>query len=302
MLAMSILAIVLSSSVVPNVRVQVQREKELEMVYRGEQMALGIARYYGRGNPIPLQILVPPEYGYLTDMKKLREGMRIGVREIKFVRPSAFIDPMVSAEWEPVRARDPRIMKFLQAYAAETQTPIPQSYLLIAGPPTKLHLAQKPPGESGPGVTPTPGQPGGAQPAQPVQPGQQPPPGQPPVPPGQPAPPTPPTGAIPRPGVPADPDDDDSDDDEEEDEEDADPLGHLFGSDGPGQGNVPIVGVAPRLKGKAIRPLYGLENYEEWVFIFMPRQFQTRPGGINQPFPRDPRVPGVPPRRPSPQL
>src|SRR5437867_1234728 len=148
-LALSIMAITLSSVVVPNVKTQVQRDKETEMMYRGEQMARAIARYYGRGNLIPLQLMVPPEYGYLTDMKKIREGVTIGVREIKFVRPSATIDPMSSIEWEPVRARDPRIMKVLQAYAAETNSFIPQQYLLIAGPPQKLHIVKQP-------VTPPP--------------------------------------------------------------------------------------------------------------------------------------------------
>jgi hypothetical protein len=47
------------------------------------------------------------------------------------------IDPMTSSEWEPVRARDPRIMKFLQAWAAQTLIPIPTQYLLLAAPPTK---------------------------------------------------------------------------------------------------------------------------------------------------------------------
>jgi hypothetical protein len=77
----------------------------------------------------------------LTELKKLKEGITIGVREYKFVRASAMIDPMTSEEWEPVRARDPRIMTVLQAWAAETQQPIPQQYLLLAGPPQKLHLA-----------------------------------------------------------------------------------------------------------------------------------------------------------------
>ena len=74
-LALSIMAITLSSVVVPNVKTQVQRDKETEMMYRGEQMARAIARYYGRGNLIPLQLMVPPEYGYLTDTAKQRASL-----------------------------------------------------------------------------------------------------------------------------------------------------------------------------------------------------------------------------------
>src|SRR5262249_31039526 len=218
----------------------------------------------------PLQLLVPPEYGYLTDLKKLRDGITIGVKEIKFVRPSAFIDPMTNIEWEPVRARDPRIMKFLQAYAAETGIVIPQQYLLIAGPPQRLHLAKPvttdpnaPPGA--PGVVTDPQQ---GQTQQPGQPGLQPVP-RPTSPPGQP-------GARPR-VQPANGDDDD-DDDDDNDENIADPLAHSFENYTPGHSNGPIVGVAPKLKGKAIKPLYGLEKYEEWVFMYMPRLNQPNPG------------------------
>lgn len=266
LLAMSIMMIVLASSVVPNVQMQVRRDKEAELVYRGDLMAKGIARYYNRGQLGQLQLLVPPPYGFLTELKKLREGVRLGVKEIKFVRPSAFIDPTTGLEWEPVRARDPRVMKFLQAYAAETQTVIPQSYLLLAGPPQKLHLAQKPDG------------------GQPSEPGRQPPATQPP-PAGRPE---PGRGVAPQPAPNEDLDDDDDDDDD--DAEPNDPLGHLFEDTGaPGNSNVPIIGVAPRIKGKATKPLYGLENYEDWIFIYIPPQFQ-----FNQGPSRD----GVLPRRP----
>ncbi|HMG37244.1 MAG TPA: hypothetical protein VKM94_25300 [Blastocatellia bacterium] len=292
-LALSVMAILFSSAIIPNVRMQVQRDKELELVFRGEQMAIGIARYYGRGAANPLQLLVPPEYGYLTDLKKLRDGITIGTRDIKFVRPSAFIDPMSNVEWEPVRARDPRIMKVLQAYAAETGIVIPQQYLLIAGPPQKLHLA-KIPGTSPDSQAGPPGS-GGAAGAQPQQPpqqgvqipgpggtrgGQQGPPGQP--------------GKKPKVQPNADADDDD-DDDDDDDENFADPLAHLFSNDTPGRSNAPIIGVAPKLKGKAIKPLYGLDKYEDWVFMYMPRLIQP---GVNQGTRPIPNAPGVPPPPP----
>ena len=283
LLALSILSIILVSTVVPNVQMQVRREKELELVYRGDQMSRAIARYYGRGALNPLQLLVPPEYGYLTELKKLKEGVTIGVKEIKFVRPSAFIDPTTGVEWQPVRARDPRIMKFLQAYAADTGTVIPTQYLLIAGPPQKLHLAQKPGDGSGatqPPIVVSPDaqlpQPG----AQPQRPGVQPAPGG--------------TVTKPQPNKNEDGDDDDDDDD---DENTADPLGHLFsGTDSPGKSNVPIVGVAPVIKGTAIKPLYGLDKYEEWVFLYIPPQFQFNqtPGGSQGRQPGQPGQPGVP--------
>lgn len=246
LLALGVMSIVLVSSIVPNVQMQVQRDKEAELVYRGEQMALGIARYYGRGNLVPLQLLVQPTpLPYLTELSKLRDGVNIGVREIKFVRPSAMIDPMTSSEWEPIRARDPRIMPFLQAWAAETLVPIPAQYLLIAGPPQRSVFKD---------ASPTsPEQP-------PVAPGQ-----------GQPTPPGAPNPGNPQvrpPGQPVDPDADNDDDD--------DPLAHLFESDEPGHSNAPIVGVAPKKKGTAMRAYFGLDRYEDWVFIYIPRN--VRPG------------------------
>lgn len=251
LLALGVMSIVLASSIVPNVQMQVQRDKEIEMMYRGEQMAEGIARYYQPTGPLRgIQLFQRPVYGYLLELVKLRDGVTIGVNERKFVRPSAMIDPVSNSEWEPVRARDPRIMPFLQAWAAQTLIPISTQYLLLAGPPTKSVFGKSNPSSS----IETPGS--GAS-------GQQPPlinpanPGNPQTrPPGR---------------APADLDDDDDDD------EINDPLAHLFETGAPGQSNAPIVGVAPKRKGKAANAYFGLENYEEWVFIFIPKTF-LQPG------------------------
>jgi type II secretory pathway pseudopilin PulG len=256
LLALGVMSIVLASSIVPNVQMQVQRDKELEMLYRGDHMAQGIARYYSGGALRGIQLDRRPPYGYLLELAKLRDGVTIGVNERKFVRASAMIDPISNAEWEPVRARDPRIMPFLQAWAAQTLIPIPTQYLLLAGPPTKSVFGKPNPSPSEPSI---PGSPpaGGA-------PGQTPPivnpanPGTPPA----------------RPGQIPDPDDDDDDDDEEI----FDPLAHLFETGSPGQSNAPIVGVAPKRKGKATNAYFGLERYEEWVFIFIPTTMQQGPG------------------------
>jgi len=263
LLALGIMSIMLVSTVVPNVQMAVQRDKEVEMVYRGEQMAAGIARYYGRGNLTGIQLLAPPPYGYLTELSKLKEGVTIGVREIRFVRSSAMIDPMTSSEWEPVRARDPRIMKFLQAWAAETLIPIPTQYLLLAAPPQTSVFKPL-----------TPDQPGVAPPAGEVEGGR----------------PTPPSVINPpqqvRPPLRPNPNADDSDTD---DDANNDPLGHLFSDDKPGHSNAPIVGVAPKKKGTATRPYYGLDQYEDWVFLFIPKTAQLLRPGVNNDQPNNRR-------------
>src|SRR5512138_2109549 len=66
-------------AIAPDAKVQAQREREIEAYYRGEQMAEAIARYYSGGKLIPGAGLVvkspPPPYGYLSELKKLRDGV-----------------------------------------------------------------------------------------------------------------------------------------------------------------------------------------------------------------------------------
>jgi type II secretory pathway pseudopilin PulG len=262
LLALGVMSIFLASAIVPNVQKEVQRDKEAEMLYRGQQMAEGIARYYGRGRLAPLNILMPPTpLPYLTDLAKLRDGVSIGVRELKFVRPSALIDPMTSSEWAPVRARDPRIMKFLQAWAAETLSQIPNTYLLLAAPPRVSVFKDSNPSSTNQTPPTTPTTPGGSQ------------------------------VTPPRPGT-SDPDDPDDPDDDNPN----DPLGHLFDTETPGHSNAPIIGVASKRKGPAMNAYFGLSNYEEWIFMYIPKILPPGSTPIQPP----PQNPQNPPRRVSP--
>jgi hypothetical protein len=273
LLMLGVMSIVLTSAIVPNVQMQVQRDKEVEMRYRGDQMAQGIARYYARGAlaPLSVQLLLTSPFGPLTDLTKLRDGVTLGVREIKFVRPSAMIDPMNSADWEPVRVRDPRIMKFLQAWLADTQTvniDAYRDYFLIAGPPQKSAVKKTDPSVAVPpqvGTVPGQAVPGQPVPGQPV-PGQQ----------GSPNPGNAGNHQFRRPGQTSDDDDDDDDD------VPVDPLARLFQSGSPGPNNSPIVGVAPRRKGKATSNYFGLDNYEDWIFIYIPRNMSSKPNKVSQ--------------------
>lgn len=255
LLALGIIAIVMLR-MVPNIQTQVRRDKEAELIYRGEQMAEGIARYYNRGLLGAVQLQVPPPYGYLYELEKLREGVTLGINEIRFVRMSAMIDPVSNQEWEPVRFRDPRLSFAIQAYATAKQVPIPPSLMMIAGPPTGIRLGD---------TEETPVRPESPAPETPVRP-----------------------GVAERPqGANPDPDNDDDDDDEQN----FDPLGHLIQA---GQ-SIPIVAVAPRLKGASVRPLYGMKSYDEWVFIYIP-PVQVRPNVRINPNPQPSRFPRNPQR------
>jgi type II secretory pathway pseudopilin PulG len=230
-LALTIMSIVLVSATTPNYRAQVQRDKEAEMLYRGQQMAEGIARYYNRGVLGPVALRSAPTYGYLKELSKLKEGVRLGVNEIKFVRPSAMIDPMDSREWEPLYARDPRIMPYLQAWASETGGIISPFYLELASAPVSV---KKNNNSESSGTDSKDKQ-------------------------------------ITKKKEPTDIDDDDDDEDDDDDDDSSsvnDPLANIFKSGI--TGGVPIIGVVPRVKGKSVRSLYGLKNYEEWVFLYIP--------------------------------
>jgi hypothetical protein len=252
-LALSVMGIMLAA-IVPNVSFQVRRDKEAELLYRGEQMAKAISRYYNNGRLGAINVLQCPQpRGCLLELEKLKEPYLVGVNEIKLVRLSATIDPMNNGEWEPVRLRDPRLLAVLQAYAAETGLVVPQIYAVMAGPPAPLI---RPPSDT---TTPPPAggntqggntQGGNTQGGN-TQGGST-------------------QGGDPGgdPGDPVDP---------------PDPLARFFdgGSSGPGLSNVPIIGVAPKMKGSSVRTLYGLPNYEEWVFIFIPPISHTTGAGGN---------------------
>jgi type II secretory pathway pseudopilin PulG len=126
-----------ASSAALDVKTQAQRSREIEAYARGQHIAEGIARYYA-GGKLPLQglsvnLAQPPRYGWLLDLKKLREGLIIRNREVHFARASAFVDPLTNQEWEPIRIGDPRIRKFLLAWSKATQRPIPPLYMQFMG-------------------------------------------------------------------------------------------------------------------------------------------------------------------------
>jgi len=273
-LALGIMSIVLVSSVVPNVQTLVKSDRELELLFRGDEMAKGIAIYYSQSRRLaPLNVGNPPGWGYLLDLKKLGSGINIGGVDLKFVRPSAMINPMNNKEWEPVRMRDPRLMKVLQAWAAYTGAPIPPQYLLLAAPPAKISQNLGGIGITGTGgATGAPGQQQGingiGNPGQGAPTGVN----------GNPNPGGSSTGAIqipapgqgirPAPGTNRNRVVDDDDDDDDDGVTPPDPFARFFGQQG--KDNVPIVGVAPKIKGTAVHSLYGLDKYEEWVFIYIP--------------------------------
>jgi type II secretory pathway pseudopilin PulG len=97
---MSLMALMLVA-VAPNVRQQAQRERELEAIFRGEEVAQAI-RLYTRasGGRLP------------TSMDQLLEGIPRGTQKIQILRPAAARDPLTNDEWRLVRPGTMTLLDF----------------------------------------------------------------------------------------------------------------------------------------------------------------------------------------------
>ncbi len=108
-------ALILTTATAPAIKFHIQREREEEMLWRGHQVAVAIAAY-NRARPGT----------YPTDLNELVEGVSVGVKKIRLLRPSALCDPMMPCEpdstnWRLVHPGDPLIKELLDAYIATQQ-------------------------------------------------------------------------------------------------------------------------------------------------------------------------------------
>jgi type II secretory pathway pseudopilin PulG len=109
MAMMTLLAVALLA-VAPTVQQEVQREKELEAIRRGEEIAEAIKQYVMNkpGNKLP------------ESMDDLLEGLPQGTKKRMILRPSAAIDPLSEdGKWRLIKADKDTIAPFakrVQAY------------------------------------------------------------------------------------------------------------------------------------------------------------------------------------------
>jgi type II secretory pathway pseudopilin PulG len=295
-IALMVMAVTLTVAV-PGAKVQARRQLEIEMFARGEHMAEAIARYYSQGNLPPAGLIVktpPPPQGYLLELKKLRDGVTIGVNEVYFCRASAYIDPITDDEWEPIRIGDPRLRKFFRTWQQSTGRQLPPIYATYIGGGAIVDTTERPP-EDGTGAGDEDDD-----------------------------------EELDDEEFDEDEDEDEDEDDEdyeddEDDEDDGDdeddedelrskpvmPGAALFlaiayqsttqpetGAGPPtrrpvpqkpgsvfGDGSrrlTPIIGVVSKAKGKSVRTRFGIERYEEMIFIYIPRQLGIIPGQVPQ--------------------
>ncbi len=114
---MTILAL-FAAAAAPNITRRAQREREIEAIFRGEQVADAIRAYYsyqqsrrGQGDPsLP------------TSMDQLLEGIPSGTKKVQVLRPSAARDPLTpEGEWRTIRPRSADLSDFQQSLMLFTE-------------------------------------------------------------------------------------------------------------------------------------------------------------------------------------
>lgn len=110
LMAVMMLALILTTAAAPSLRREMQREKEEEMLWRGQQVVVALSRYRAfRGGVFP------------TDLKELVEGIDINGKRLHLMRSSAICDPMTPCEaegetnWRTVNPGDPLTKELLEA-------------------------------------------------------------------------------------------------------------------------------------------------------------------------------------------
>ena len=126
-------SLILTTATAPKIIFETKREKEEEMLWRGQQVAAALTRYStARSGQYP------------TKLDELISGIDLGAKTIRFLRPSAICDPMTPCDpgkatnWRLVHPGDPLVKELLEAYLATQMKPNsnlpppPQSLIMFA--------------------------------------------------------------------------------------------------------------------------------------------------------------------------
>lgn len=108
----------------PSIRQQAQREREIEAIFRGEEVADAIRIYYSY--QVRQKNLIG-EAGLPTSIDQLLEGVPSGTKKVQILRASAARDPLAeSGEWKLVRPRSAQLADFQRSVMlfAENVKPI----------------------------------------------------------------------------------------------------------------------------------------------------------------------------------
>ena len=112
--AMTVTMIALAAAA-PQIKFDNQREREAEMLWRGQEIGVALNEYAkARGSQLP------------SSLEELVEGVNLGVKKIRFLRPHALCDPMSpctpgKSNWRLVHPGDPVIASMIQSLQAYMQ-------------------------------------------------------------------------------------------------------------------------------------------------------------------------------------
>jgi Tfp pilus assembly protein FimT len=118
---MTVLAL-FAMAAAPSIRQQAQREREIEAIYRGEEVAEAIRLYYSN----QLRLGRAGDQALPNSMDQLLEGVPRGTKKIQILRESAAREPLgKSGEWNLVRPRSSQISDFQQSLMLFTENVLP---------------------------------------------------------------------------------------------------------------------------------------------------------------------------------
>jgi len=114
---MTVLAL-FAMAAAPSIRQQTQREKEIETIFRGEQVAEAIRVYYSYKQ----QRVGNGDAALPTSIDQLLEGLPSGTKKVQILRASAARDPLSdSGEWKLIRPRSSALADFQRSLLLFTQ-------------------------------------------------------------------------------------------------------------------------------------------------------------------------------------
>jgi type II secretory pathway pseudopilin PulG len=120
LLALMTLLMIAMMAAAPSIRQQSRRERELEAIARGEEVAEAIRMY----------VSINPTHQPPNSMDELLEGVSPAGRtkKVKVLRASAARDPLSeSGEWRTIKLRDEALVRFMRDISeyADGRTPTP---------------------------------------------------------------------------------------------------------------------------------------------------------------------------------
>ncbi len=87
LMGVMLFALILTTAAAPSIKLENQREREEEMLWRGQQVADALRKYTLARNG-----------QYPTELKELVEGIQVGIKKVRLLRPSALCDPMTPCD------------------------------------------------------------------------------------------------------------------------------------------------------------------------------------------------------------